>query len=284
MDFDQAADELYGVSPEEFVATRDRLAGAARAGRDTGLARRIAALRRPTVSAWAVNLLARQAADQMDSLLKVGSGLRGAWSAGTGLAEWERHRNSAVAKAARAVRELAERAGHSLREPARREVEETLQAAMVDPEVAEEVRAGRLTRPRSHVGFAAPGRPAPGQAPPPGPAARRKRAEDPRIRLRRLQVEAEEAAQAAASLQDTQAEWAGQLDTGQQELDGITQAEERLRGELDALRRRREAAGRHLRVVRREHDNAARSAAEARHRADEARHRLEEAADPAEPG
>jgi hypothetical protein len=37
-------------------------------------------------------------------------------------------------------------------------------------------------------------------------------------------------------------------------------------------------------VVRREHDNAARSAAEARHRADEARHRLEEAADPAEPG
>ncbi|MGI8332574.1 hypothetical protein ACRYCC_21700 [Actinomadura scrupuli] len=288
MDFDQAADELYGVSPGEFVATRDRLAAAARAAGDAGLARRIAALRRPTVSAWAVNQLARQAAGRLTPLLEAGAGLRAAWSAGTELTEWERRRNTAVAEAVRAVYELAERAGHALREPARREVEETLQAAMADPEVAGEVGAGRLTRARSHVGFAAPGLPGGEAAPSPGPAPRRKRAEDPRIRLRRLQVEAAQAEQEAATLQDTQAEWAGQLATAQRELDGIVEAEERLReeerrlhAELDALRRRREAAGRQLQVVRRAGDSAARSAADARRRAEEARRRLEKARDSA---
>ena len=50
MEFEAAADELYGVLPAEFTATRKRLAG--ELPRED--ARRLTALRRPTVPAWAV--------------------------------------------------------------------------------------------------------------------------------------------------------------------------------------------------------------------------------------
>jgi hypothetical protein len=280
VDFDEAADELYGVSPEDFVVTRDGLAAAARSGGDAELSRRIAALRRPTLSAWALNLLARESPEEIASLLEVGSGLRRAWSAGTDLGEWERRRNRVVAAAVGKAAERAERAGHPLREPARREVEETLQAAMVDPGVAEEVRAGRLTRPRSHVGFGVPG--GSGREPAPRPPARRKHAEDPRVRVRRLKVKAAEATQAADALENARAEWQDALEVAQRDLDGIEETESRLRRELEELRQRGKAAGKRLEIARREHDNAARSAAAARHHANEAQRHLEEARDLAE--
>jgi hypothetical protein len=279
MDFDQAADELYGTVPERFVAARSALAAAARADGDAGLARRISALRRPAVSAWAVNLLVRAAGEKVAELLEIGSGLRSAWSEGTDLAEWERRRNRVVPAVARTAGELAGRAGHPLRDQARREVEETLQAAVVDPDVAAEVRAGRLTGPRSHVGFAAPGLPGPGSAPAETPPSSgpRKRAEDPRMRLRRLMVETAEAEERAADLEGARVRWEGQVTAAQQQLGTIEEDEDRLRRELDAARERREAAGRRLEAARREYDQATRSADTARRHAETARHRMDEA-------
>ncbi|MEU8801783.1 hypothetical protein [Spirillospora sp. NPDC048819] len=163
MDFSSAADELYGVPPAQFVATRKRLAQDAKAAGDAPLAKRIGALRRPTLSAWAVNLLARSAAGDLGRLLDVGDELRSAWGSGGGLGDLEQRRARLVRSLVRAAGELAADAGSPLREQALREVEDTLQAATVDAGIAEDVREGRLPQPRSHTGFVPAGFPmAPG--------------------------------------------------------------------------------------------------------------------------
>ena len=165
MDFATAAHELYGVAPDAFVETRTRLVREARAGGDAALAKRLGALRRPTVSAWAVNLLGRSAGEELGWLLETGERLREAWASGGGLGGLEQRRGEVVRLLVRRARELAAEAGHPLREPAVREVEDTLQAATVDGDVAEEVRRGRLTQPRSHAGFVLAGfPPAPDEA------------------------------------------------------------------------------------------------------------------------
>lgn len=159
MDFSSAADELYGVRPADFVATRKRLAQDAGKDGDAALAKRIGALRRPTLSAWAVNLLARTAAGDLDRLLDVGARMRSAWASGSGLGDLERRRAELIAALVRSAADLAAEAGNALREQAVREVEDTLQAATVDADIAEEVREGRLSQPRSHTGFVPAGFP-----------------------------------------------------------------------------------------------------------------------------
>ncbi|MER7616708.1 hypothetical protein, partial [Nonomuraea wenchangensis] len=79
MDLDEVADRLYGLSPPEFTAARTAEARAARDAGDAGLAREIARLRKPTVSAAAVNRAARAHPGEVAELLEVGERLRAAW-------------------------------------------------------------------------------------------------------------------------------------------------------------------------------------------------------------
>ncbi len=276
MDFETAADELYGVAPGEFVVTRTRLAKEAG---DPDLRKRIGALRRPSVPAWAVNRLAREAPDTVAAVLAAGAGLRAAWSGEpvTGdLAHWERERQRAVTEAVRATADLAAAAGRPLSEAARREVEETLQAAVVDPDVGERVRIGRLTTAESHVGF---GSLAPAPQPPRPKAKPKKEKEDPRLRRRRLEVEAAQAAQKAADLARSRDEWTVHADEAAGELTAAEESAEALRREYEAARERESAARKRLQVVRRELDQATRAAAEARRTAAEAARRAEAAED-----
>ncbi|MWK38967.1 hypothetical protein GEV43_36380 [Actinomadura sp. J1-007] len=167
MDFSSAAHELYGVAPDDFIETRKRLTREARDGGDAALAKRIGALRRPTVPAWAVNLLSRSAGEELGLLLDVGAEMRSAWSSGGSIGGLEQRRGELVGLLVRRAGELAADAGHPLREQAVREVEDTLQAATVDGDAANDVREGRLDRPRSHTGFVPAGFPtAPSPAPP----------------------------------------------------------------------------------------------------------------------
>jgi hypothetical protein len=52
--------DLFGVDPDEFVATRDALARELKGAGDTDAAKAIKALRRPTLPLWAVNQIARR--------------------------------------------------------------------------------------------------------------------------------------------------------------------------------------------------------------------------------
>ncbi|NKE56750.1 hypothetical protein FXN61_07840, partial [Lentzea sp. PSKA42] len=68
MDLKPVADELYGLPPKEFTAARN---AAAKQTEDKDLAKAIADLRKPTVGAWAVNRLIRDAPAGLEEALSL---------------------------------------------------------------------------------------------------------------------------------------------------------------------------------------------------------------------
>ncbi|WP_426625775.1 hypothetical protein ACPPVW_06905 [Leifsonia sp. McL0607] len=135
MDLRDVAADLYGVAPAGFVAAR----AAAASDADRELRAGIKALRKPTASAAAVNALTRQDPALIDRLLAQGDRMRDAFAA--------RDRD-AIREATRQRQRLLQTALRDLdASPAvGREVEETLQAAVIDPAAALAVRSGMLVR------------------------------------------------------------------------------------------------------------------------------------------
>jgi hypothetical protein len=282
VDFDAAVARLYGVAPGDFISTRNELAKD-----NPALAKRLRELRRPTVSAWAVNLLARAAADEVGWLLDAGAQLRDAWAAGDHIGGLEQRRSELIARLVRMARELSADAGQPLREPAVREIEETLQAATIDPDVAADVRAGRLARPRSHAGFGLgvppPQTPAKRQADTPTSAAGRGRARqrdaarDHQAESSRLEGELDAAREEAAAAGRDLAEWDERVEEVRHEVSDAGAEADRLRRELAEVKERQAAADRRMQVTQRERNRAARTAEAARRRADEAHVKLDRA-------
>lgn len=281
VDFDAAVGTLYGVAPADFIATRTQLAKD-----NPELAKRLRELRRPTVSAWAVNQLARAAGDEIGWLLDVGAELREAWASAGHIGGLEQRRSELIAQLVRTARELADEAGQPLRDPAVREVEETLQAATIDPDVAEDVRAGRLDRPRSHAGFgfgAAPQAARPAARPPArSPAQKKPAKKDPAAELSRLADEHRAAADQAAETARDLTEWEERAAAVRDEIAAIDEEAARLTRALEEVRDRQSAAQRKAQVTQRERNRAARTAEAARRRADEARDKLKRARNRAE--
>ena len=155
MNLAQVADELYALTPTEFRAARDERAAQARASGDADLAGAIRKLRRPTVSAWLVNLLVREAAGQVGELLELGGSLREAQQAlaGDRLRELSAQRRHLVTAIYRDAKRLAARAGQQVSAQTEREVRDTLEAALADPDIADAVRSGRLTSALSYAGL-----------------------------------------------------------------------------------------------------------------------------------
>ena len=158
MDLDEVAGELYALPPEEFTAARDERARAARADGQAALAAEIRALRKPTQGAWAVNRLARERPQDLGQLLDLGASLREAQAAlqGDELRRLSAQRGQVVAALARDAMALARSAGKSMTGAVQREVEQTLEAALADPQAAEAVRSGRLSSGLSYAGFGTP--------------------------------------------------------------------------------------------------------------------------------
>jgi hypothetical protein len=157
----QAGDELFGLPPEEFVAARDELARRLRRGGDAEAAKRVKALRRPSLSAWAVNQLARGRGPGLEGLLAAGERLRAAHQTaltGEGAAELRaaaKAERDAVAGLVREAMALLAEAGHATTEATRDRVAATLHAAAASPEAADLVRHGRLTADLDPAGFGA---------------------------------------------------------------------------------------------------------------------------------
>ncbi|MEV5745145.1 hypothetical protein AB0L30_34235 [Microbispora rosea] len=310
VDVDEAADRLYGMVPEEFTSARDALAKEAKAAGDAALAKRVKALRKPTVVAWAVNRTARERSQEVGRLLDLGRRLRDAWRAQDAgvLAEAGRERTPLIARLVRSVREEAEAAGHPLAPAADLEIEQTLDAAVVDEDAAEQVRRGTLARPLSYSGFT----PAPVVRPAPEPAARaarpkpakttekaerhagdeerrereRREAErreterreaERRRRIENLENTLAEAERAAQEAQRGRADWEAERTEAEREHERRTAKVEALTAKLAKARDKLDAAGHRLEVARREETNAERAAWSARLRADQARAALDEA-------
>lgn len=167
MELDAVADELYGLPPGDFTAARDRRAREARAAGQRELAGRIHRLRRPTLAAWASNLLVRRQPDEARLLLELGEALRRAHRDldGAQLRELSARQHHVTAQLARQATRLAAEEGQRVSDAAQREVAETLHAALADPDAGKEWAAGRLARPlAAPVGFGT-GTPAPTATP-----------------------------------------------------------------------------------------------------------------------
>ena len=155
MELSEVADELYAGSPDDFMKLRTAQAAAAKADGDKELAKQIAQLRKPTRSAWLVNLLARKAPDAVSELLDIGTALRDAQQNldGAELRRLSTARHRAVDALSRRAADLGAEADYTATEAVRQEVSQTLQAALADPEQAELVQRGTLSQAVSYGGF-----------------------------------------------------------------------------------------------------------------------------------
>lgn len=158
MDLDTAADELYGLDPDEFVPARTALVAQARAAKDRPLAIAIGALKKPTRSAWLVNLLSREDASAVAELSDVAGRVAAAHQAAdlTALRMVGGERQRLVDVLTRRAAALAGERGQVVTDAVRLEVHGTLAAAVADADVLDEVRRGRVVKARVYSGFGFP--------------------------------------------------------------------------------------------------------------------------------
>lgn len=152
---DEIAGELYLVPPAGFVAARDELVRQSQTAGARELARELRRLRRPTQSAWLVNLLVRHERPSMDHLLAVGRELRDAQARldAARLRRLAGQRQRLIADLLDRGRRRASDAGVRPSAGVLSEVEATLKAALVDLAASSTVLSGRLVRPMTHSGF-----------------------------------------------------------------------------------------------------------------------------------
>ena len=139
---------LYSLLPGEFTAARNAEAAAAARAGEPELGKRFKALPKPSSAAWLANMLIREEGPSIAGVLALGASLREA-QADLDRDELRRlnaERHRTLRTLAREARELAGRLGNPVSAAVAAEVEQTLWAAMTDPDAAAALASGRLVR------------------------------------------------------------------------------------------------------------------------------------------
>lgn len=143
----EVADRLYAGALDDFIAAR---AAAAKevAGQDKDLAAAVHGLPKPSVAAWAVNMLARHRPEVLAGLGALGARMRTAQDAldASALRELGRERRGMLADAVDTARSVAREQGRPISEAMAADVEETLRALTADEGAARAVETGRLLK------------------------------------------------------------------------------------------------------------------------------------------
>ena len=151
-------DDLYALPVEEFTKARDELAKELRQAGKKEAADEVKSLRKPSVSAWAVNQAVRRRPQEAKALVKAGDELRKAQRgvvSGRDPAQL-REANSAHR---RLVEELTDEARAALEEGGAAtsgtvtRVAQTLRAASIDKEASKALTAGTLAEDVEQAGF-----------------------------------------------------------------------------------------------------------------------------------
>ncbi|KUG51078.1 hypothetical protein AVL62_12560 [Serinicoccus chungangensis] len=147
-----AVSAVYAAAPADFVATRKEWVGRLRSQGRKDLAKEVGALRKPSVSAAAVNALVRAGDPAAERLKEVGARLRHAQSAMdvTGLQELRAERDAVLAAWVAAARRHAP---VPLTAGGESEVRDTGVAALAGADATEVVLGGTLTRALAYSGF-----------------------------------------------------------------------------------------------------------------------------------
>lgn len=139
--------ELYALPFEEFVAARTAAAKAAAAsGKDLPAA--VKALPKPSVAAWAVNMLAIHEPGVLAQLAELGQRMRAAQESldAAALRELARERRTLLGAAVDTARSVADRRGRSISATIAADVERTLQAMTADEGATAAVQSGLLVQ------------------------------------------------------------------------------------------------------------------------------------------
>jgi hypothetical protein len=291
------AGQLYGLPFDDFVAARTaaakEVAGEDPVGQEQrSLAAEVRSLPKPSVGAWAVNMLAALRPETLRELAELGQSMRAAQSA-LDVAELRRlgqERRRLLNLAVKAARTVAEQQGRKISDAVATEVEQTLRAATADQGAAAAVRSGRLLRTLSADGVdvvdlagavAVPAVTGLAGAGPAGaglaPAAARRPAEQPRLRAvreapRRPAPSARERAQAGLREAAEAARLAGaEARRYEEELAEATAAAATLAGETQSLREQLERTEEELKAARKRREVAAARAQQAARAADKER-------------
>lgn len=144
---EDVARRLYALPFDEFVPARTAAAKEA-AGSDRPLSQAIRELPKPSVAAWAVNMLAHHRPEAVRQLSDLGQTMQDAQASldAAALRELARERRKLLGEAVTAARLAAEGHGRKISGPVATEVEETLRAATADPAAAAAVQSGMLLR------------------------------------------------------------------------------------------------------------------------------------------
>jgi hypothetical protein len=147
------AGELYALDLDAFTAERNARAKALR-GEDRELADAVAALPKPSASAWLVDQLVRAEPDVVAGALGLGPDLRAAQESfdRDALRTLGAQRRELLSDVADAARRVSADRGRPLSSSIADDVEQTILAGMLDQDAAAAVRSGRLVRPLQSIG------------------------------------------------------------------------------------------------------------------------------------
>jgi hypothetical protein len=147
------AGPLYALPYGEFVAARTAAAkGVSSVGvtpaEQRALAADVRALPKPSLAAWAVNMLAAHHPEILRELAELGESMQAAQSAldAAALRRLAQERRRLLAGAVTTAQLLATQQGRTIGAPVATEVEQTLRAATADPGAAAAVQSGCLLR------------------------------------------------------------------------------------------------------------------------------------------
>lgn len=146
---------MYAVEPGEFIASRKAWVTTAKAAGDREAAAAIGVLRKPSVSAWAMNAVVRHEPDVVAALRDVGALMRDAQSRMdmATVQGMRGERESAVADYVSAAAHVTADAGRPLAASGLDEVRATAIAALADASAEMAMASGTLTRALSYSGF-----------------------------------------------------------------------------------------------------------------------------------
>jgi hypothetical protein len=146
--------DLYGLPIDEFTKTRDELAKELRKKGKKEAADEVKALRKPSVSAWVINQLARRHPQEMKALVKAGDDLRKAQRGAVGGRDPEQLREATRSHRDR-LDDLTSLARHELDAGGQtlQRVAQTLRAASIDKQASKALLAGTLATDVEQAGF-----------------------------------------------------------------------------------------------------------------------------------
>jgi hypothetical protein len=287
VDLEDAVGELYALSPDEFTGRRTELAAQAKGNGDRSLASAIGKLRRPTIAAWLVNLLARERMADLHPLLELARDMRDAHRQmdGARIRELSSKRQDVLQAIVTTASSLTDRpVGDSVLQ----QVRETYEAAIADEAAEVATLSGQLTTSLSYSGFGdvdlteATALPSTRRhlhvvkTPPTEPAVSKPAGVDRKAAA----VTAAEAAVTQA--QQAAAEWAHEsitatasFDRAKQEHDDLVARITQLEDDLARTKTQAREAEIALRGVRRTYENAGQRLSQAQRKVEEAQAKLE---------